>query len=165
LSEGKNLVVERLSGLGQTDRILQMARDAVEKRPDAIFNVTGNIPFIWKSLKTTIPIVTTTVDPVAIGLVESIAHPGGNITGVSIDAGLEIWGKRIGLLREVIPRLSSLSVIAATSQKDWDEGTYGAPARQAAKGRRDRPQACGAYRRGRKTLRGTLPAHLRDVRA
>ena len=54
----------------------------------------------FKAATTTIPIVTLTSDPVAAGLATNIARPGGNITGTSVDAGLETWGKRIGLLKE-----------------------------------------------------------------
>lgn len=132
--EGKNLVVERLSGLGQSDRIGRMAYEAIEKRPDAIFNLTVSLPFVWKFvIKTTIPVITTTADPVAMGLVQSVAHPGGYVTGVSIDAGVEIWGKRIGLLKEVLPTLSNICVITSASQKDWEETPFGATAREAAK--------------------------------
>jgi putative tryptophan/tyrosine transport system substrate-binding protein len=129
-AEGKNLVVERYSAGGQIDRWARIVREVVDTRPDAIYVVDPFLASALKAATTTIPIVTTSSDPVAMGLVSNIARPGGNITGTSVDAGLGIWGKRIGLLKEVLPRLSG-GCIAITSQKNW-EGPYGSAVRQAA---------------------------------
>jgi putative tryptophan/tyrosine transport system substrate-binding protein len=85
---------------------------------------------VFKAATTTIPIVCITSDPVAAGLVSNIARPGGNITGTSVDAGLEIWGKRIGLLKEALPKLSNVFIIADTRAR-W-EGPFGSAVRQAA---------------------------------
>jgi len=79
---------------------------------------------------TKIPIVTIVNDPVALGLVTSIARPGGNITGVTIAAELELIGKRIGLLAETVPKLSSVSYLVSRSY--WED-LRGAAAREAAK--------------------------------
>jgi putative ABC transport system substrate-binding protein len=133
-AEGKNLIVERFSAEGQTDRFTQMVRDVVDARPDAIFNVEAAVAFWFKLTKTSIPIVTFAIDPVVTGLVPSIARPGGNITGTTIDVGFEIWGKRIGLLRELLPKLSNLCIMMAPmQQKYWEEGPYGSAIRQAAR--------------------------------
>ena len=66
-----------------------------------------------------------------LGLVSNIARPGGNITGTSVEAGLEIWGKRIGLLKEAVPKLFNVCIIAGT-QESW-EGPFGSAVRQAAR--------------------------------
>ena len=79
---------------------------------------------------TTIPIVSIINDPIALGLVASIARPGGNITGVAIAAGLEIIGKRMGLLVEAMPKLSTVGYLA--SRPYWED-PRGAAAREAAK--------------------------------
>jgi putative ABC transport system substrate-binding protein len=80
---------------------------------------------------TTIPIVTIIVDPIAIGLVASVARPGGNITGITtISGGLEIIGKRVGLLVEAVPKLSTVGHLV--SRPYWED-TRGAAAREAAK--------------------------------
>jgi putative ABC transport system substrate-binding protein len=79
---------------------------------------------------TTIPIVTMVIDPIAQGLVASIARPGGNITGVTISGGLDIIGKRMGLLVETKPKLSTVGYLA--SQPFWEDAR-GAAAREAAK--------------------------------
>ena len=59
-----------------------------------------------KPLVPTTPIVAISNDPIARGLVDSLARSGGNITGVSVDAGLEIWGKRLSILKEAVKTLS-----------------------------------------------------------
>jgi putative ABC transport system substrate-binding protein len=79
---------------------------------------------------TTIPIVTMMFDPIAQGLVTSIARPGGNITGVTIAGGFEIIGKRLGLLVEAMPKLSTIGYLA--SRPFWED-TRGAAARDAAR--------------------------------
>jgi putative ABC transport system substrate-binding protein len=66
-----------------------------------------------KEATSTIPIVAMTTDPVQAGLVTSMARPGGNITGVSIDTGLELWEKRLQLFREVVPTISKLAILGA----------------------------------------------------
>jgi putative ABC transport system substrate-binding protein len=78
---------------------------------------------------TTIPIVTVIIDPIAMGLVSSIARPGGNITGVTISGGLELIGKRMGLLVEAMPKLSTLGYLV--SRPYWED-PRGAAAREAA---------------------------------
>jgi putative tryptophan/tyrosine transport system substrate-binding protein len=129
--EGRSLVVERYSALGQFDRAAQLARDIVDTRPDAIFS-TDIIPALAvKAATTTIPIVAISGDPVALGLVSNIARPGGNITGSAVNAGFEIWGKRFELLKEVLPMLSNACIILHR-RLEW-EGPYGSAIRQAAK--------------------------------
>jgi putative tryptophan/tyrosine transport system substrate-binding protein len=129
--EGKNLVVERYSAGGQPDRFAQLARDVVDTHPDAIFSMEGSLGLTFKAATTMIPIVTIAADPVVTGLVSNIARPSGNVTGTANNAGSEIWGKRIGLLKEALPKLSNACVIAQT-QNGW-EGPYGSAIRQAAK--------------------------------
>jgi putative tryptophan/tyrosine transport system substrate-binding protein len=73
----------------------------VRRRPDVIFAISNPLALDLKAATNTIPIVAMTADPIALGIVPSLAHPGGNITGVRVDAGLEIWAKRLEVLREV----------------------------------------------------------------
>jgi len=129
--EGKNLAVERFSALGQPDRYPRLVRDAIDTRPDAIYALDTYLALAFKAATTTIPIVAASTDPVAMGLVSDIARPGGNVTGTAVDAGLEIWGKRIGLLKEALPKLSNVLIIMQT-RKAW-EGLFGSAVRQAAK--------------------------------
>jgi putative ABC transport system substrate-binding protein len=106
--EGRNLIVERYSVERPT---VEFARDVVRSKPDVIF-ANGLWEFILKPL-TTIPIVAVMGDPVGFGLVASLAHPGGNITGASVDAGPEIVTKRLELLQEAFPQTSRVGVLAA----------------------------------------------------
>jgi putative tryptophan/tyrosine transport system substrate-binding protein len=129
--EGKNLIVERYSAEGNPDRYAQLARDVVDTRPDVIYPISTFLGVAFKTATTTIPIVVPALDPVAVGLVSNIARPGGNITGTALSAGLEIWGKRIGFLKEALPKLSNLCILMV-ARKEW-EGPYGGAIRQAAK--------------------------------
>jgi putative ABC transport system substrate-binding protein len=128
--EGQNFGVERYSGEGRAEHYAELARDVVNTHPDLIIAVGGRLSLDFKMATTTIPIVTMIIDPIAMGLVASIARPGGNITGVTIAGGLEITGKRIGLLVEAMPKLSTLGYLA--SQPFWED-PRGAAAREAAK--------------------------------
>ena len=86
--EGRNLILERYSGEGRTEHYGELADDVARTKPDLIFTVP---PIAARLKSATIPIVVITSDPVEVGLTTSLAHPSGNITGVVIDAGFEIW--------------------------------------------------------------------------
>ena len=114
--EGKNLVVERYSGEGRIDHYPKLAREAAARNPDVIFVITNGMADVLKEVTSTIPIVALTADPVPSspvqpGLVKNLARPGGNITGVSVDAGLALWEKRLQLFREVVPTISKLAIV------------------------------------------------------
>ena len=127
--EGRNLVVERYSGEGRTEHYPEMVRDVVRRNPDLI-HVSGNpLTLDFKAATTTIPIVAITGDPVVAGIVPSLARPGGNITGVSADAGPEIQGKRLELLKQAVPRVSRVGFLATRAM--W-EAPPGAGTREAA---------------------------------
>jgi putative ABC transport system substrate-binding protein len=117
--ENRTLIVERYSAEGRTERYAEIARDVVKSRPDLIFAVTPELVREFKAATTTISIVALTADPIAFGLVASIARPGGNITGVSTDAGREeLWGKRLHILKELVPRVSKVALLCP--QRRWD---------------------------------------------
>jgi putative tryptophan/tyrosine transport system substrate-binding protein len=128
--EGQNLGVERYSGEGRPERYAELARDVVNTHPDLIIAVAARLSLDFKTPPTTIPIVTVMFDPVASGLVGSIARPGGNITGVTIAGGFEITGKRMGLLVEAMPKMSTLGFLVT---RPYWEDPRGAAAREAAK--------------------------------
>ena len=109
--EGNNLVVERFSGEGRIDHYPELAREVAARNPSVIFAITIWMVAPLKEATSTIPIVAMTSDPVQLGLVTSMARPGGNITGVSVDAGLELWEKRLQLFREVVPTISKLGIL------------------------------------------------------
>ena len=130
--EGKNLVVEWYSVLGRHDRTEEIARAVVASRPDLIVPMTGALTRALKPLTTTIPILAVTGDPVAGGIVTSLAKPGGNITGVSTDAGLEIYGKRLQFLVETARRLANVRFLVTTTSRWLWETKAGDALRDAA---------------------------------
>ena len=107
--EGKNLLVERHSAEGRTDLLPDLAGVVVASRPDLIIARGGQVTQVLAAATASIPIVATFADPVKYGLVASLARPGSNITGVSVDAGIEIVGKRLQLLKEAIPTASKVA--------------------------------------------------------
>jgi len=109
--EGKNVVVEYRYSEGKFDRYPELVSELVQSQVDVI--VVGALPAIRAAKKATktIPIVMVTAqDPVAIGLIESLARPGGNITGLT-QLTRELSGKRLELLTEVTPALSRVGVL------------------------------------------------------
>src|SRR5262249_45147705 len=116
--EGENLIIDRYSGEGVSQRYPDLAREVVSTKPDLIVSASSGLTSIFKAETSTIPIVAYTGDPIRFGLISSLAHPGGNITGVSVAAGIEIWGKRLALLAEAVPKLAN--VVFISSQPVWD---------------------------------------------
>jgi putative tryptophan/tyrosine transport system substrate-binding protein len=108
--EGQNLVIERFGGDRNTSGPAALAAEVVRNNPDVVY-VVGSGTLIFKQLTDKLPIVALTGDPVVTGLIQSLAHPGGNITGVSVDTGPSIHGKRIALLREMFPAMSKLAYL------------------------------------------------------
>jgi putative ABC transport system substrate-binding protein len=109
---GENVVIEYRFANGEMERLPALTADLVRLGVDII--VTGGNPITAAAMKTTttIPIVMTSgVDPVSTGLVASLARPGGNVTGLTADAGGEILGKRFELLKETLPNLSRLGIL------------------------------------------------------
>src|SRR6266446_501859 len=109
---GENVVIEHRFAEGEVERLPGLAADLVRLGVDVI--VTGVNPNTVAAMKatTTIPIVmTNSADPVSTGLVASLARPGGNVTGFSVDTGGEIIGKRLEFLKETLPNLSRLSIL------------------------------------------------------
>src|SRR6266404_5864494 len=110
---GENVVIEYRFAGGEMDRLPANVADLVRLGVDIIVATGGN-PIAVAAMKatTTIPIVMTSgVDPVSAGLVASLARPGGNVTGLAVDAGGEILGKRFELLKETLPNLARLGIL------------------------------------------------------
>jgi putative ABC transport system substrate-binding protein len=110
-TEDRNIAIDYRWAEGQDDRLPALAVDLVRLNPDVI--VTSGTPgtLAVKQETKTIPIVmTSSGNPVEVGLVASLAHPGGNVTGFSILAP-ELEGKRLELLKQMVPRLSRLAVL------------------------------------------------------
>jgi putative ABC transport system substrate-binding protein len=104
--EGRNIVVEYRYAAGKFERLADLAAELVDLKVNVIVAHTTPGAMAAKRATTTIPVVMTNAgDPVGSGLVSSLAKPGGNITGMSM-LNAELGGKRLEILKEVIPRLS-----------------------------------------------------------
>ena len=118
--EGQNLTIERYGKEKNIAGPAALVAEVVRQNPDVVY-VLGPGAMLFKRETTTLPVVAMTGDPVAAGLVESLARPGGNITGVSVDTGPSIYGKRIALLREIVPAMSKLAFLALKfASADWE---------------------------------------------
>jgi putative ABC transport system substrate-binding protein len=113
--EGKNIVIEWRPHEGKVDRLPALAAELVRLKVDIIITAGAPAARTAKEATLTIPIVMTQIgDPVGSGFVASLARPGGNITGLSALAP-ELNGKRLEVLREVVPKLSRLAVLRVST--------------------------------------------------
>jgi putative tryptophan/tyrosine transport system substrate-binding protein len=109
--EGQNIIIERRYAEGRPERFQEFAAEMVRLKADLIITTTTPAALAARNATTTIPIVIpTAIDPVGTGLIASLAHPGGNITGGAILVG-ELAAKRLQLLKEVVPNLSRTGVL------------------------------------------------------
>src|SRR5437763_4450946 len=127
--EGENLIVERYSAEGHHERYAVLAQDIVSRSPDVIVTGTNPVVTAFKAATSTIPLVAFMLDPLEAGLVANLARPGGNLTGITLDAGIEIWGKRLEMLKEAIP---STAKAAFLGMRDGWEGSSGQFIRDAS---------------------------------
>jgi putative tryptophan/tyrosine transport system substrate-binding protein len=116
--EGRNLEIVRFSANGRTDHFREIADEIVQSRPEIIVANTSPLVRTLKETASTIPIVGITADPIAYGLTKSLSRPDGNVTGVSVDAGLELWGKRLSIVRELLPSAGRVGFL--TIRASWD---------------------------------------------
>jgi putative tryptophan/tyrosine transport system substrate-binding protein len=110
--DGRNIAIETRWGEGRLDRFAEIVAEFVRLKPDLIVTTGTPATALAKAATSVIPIVFVgSGDPVATGLVASLAHPGGNVTGQS-NQNRDIAGKRIELLREMVPNLSGVAILA-----------------------------------------------------
>src|SRR5262245_64179566 len=110
--EGKNIIIEFRNTDGNTDRFSTVAAELVRLKVDIIVAAGGSaVVLAVKPATDSIPIVMTNPgDPVAIGVVASLARPGGNITGLT-SFSTDLSGKRLEVLKEAVPKLSRVAVL------------------------------------------------------
>ena len=130
--EGKNIAFEYRSADNQLDRLPTLAEELVRLKVDVILAAALNEALAAKAVTQTIPIVFLgNGDPVAAGLIDSLARPGGNITGFTTIAAVLV-GKLLELLKETVPKLSTVAVLwnpqEASSAQQWKESQL--PARE-----------------------------------
>jgi putative ABC transport system substrate-binding protein len=109
--EGKNIHLDHRFPAEKPERFRALAQELVDEKPDVIIAVTNFGALEVKRTTSTIPIVVTVAyDAVGTGLVESLARPGGNVTGLSFMA-IDMSGKRLELLKEAVPSLSRVALL------------------------------------------------------
>jgi putative ABC transport system substrate-binding protein len=117
-TEGQNLIVEIRSAEGRIERIPEIVAELVRLGVDVIVVSTSRVAHRVRQATSTVPIVITSGSTlVELGLVQSLAHPGGNVTGLTVDTGPEIEAKRLELLREVASGISRVAFVG--SKADW----------------------------------------------
>jgi putative ABC transport system substrate-binding protein len=118
--EGRNLTIELRYADGKPERLNALAAELVQLRPDLIYALGGDVvPFAQHATRT-IPIVgVMSLDPVRAGIVPSLAHPGGNLTGFTFLLS-ELAGKRLEFLREVMPKVSRVAIVWNPDHPDPD---------------------------------------------
>ena len=114
--EGKNIVVEYRWAAVEPERVSAFVSELVQLKVDVLVSSSAAAIRAAKQATQTIPIVMVAgFDPVEAGMVESLAHPGGNITGV-VRFGQELSGKRLELFKEAVPKISRVGVLAASGR-------------------------------------------------
>src|SRR5256885_5758962 len=109
--EGRTVAFEYRWAEGRTDRAVEIAADFVRLKVDVSVTSATDATLSAKRVTSAIPIVTLMSDPIGSGLVLSFNRPGGNVTGISVQQD-ELAGKRVELLREVLPGLRRLAIMA-----------------------------------------------------
>jgi putative ABC transport system substrate-binding protein len=126
--EGKNIRLEYRYTEGHRDRIPAIIAELINLKVDVLFSTQAIVIRAAKQATKTIPIVmAVTTDPVTAGFVDSLARPGGNITGLT-RLTRELSGKRLELLTEMIPRLSRVGILSlggSTPSKDYEAAARG----------------------------------------
>jgi putative ABC transport system substrate-binding protein len=130
--EGQNLILERRSAEGRFERLGDIVAELVRLKTDVIVTAADQVTRAAKAVTTTVPIVmATSGDPVGEGIVQNLARPGGNITGLTLAVGPEIEAKRLELLRAILPGVSRVAYLGSKDNKDW-ESPRGQSVRTAA---------------------------------
>jgi len=121
--EGKNLVLEMRSAEGRFESFPEIIRELVSIKVDVIVTVTNPMTRAARKVTETVPIVMLGINPVEEGLVQSLARPGGNITGVAGTTSLEVLVKRVQLFKEIIPRLSTIAYLDSKAETvaEWKQ--------------------------------------------
>ena len=109
-AEGRTVAIDVRWSEGSPERVAEIAAEFVKRKLDVILTYGGAVSALKKATAS-IPIVfAVAVDPIGIGLVASLSHPGGNVTGLSLQAA-DTAGKRLELLRQIVPDLHRLAVL------------------------------------------------------
>jgi putative ABC transport system substrate-binding protein len=118
--EGENLVLERRSAEGNYERFAEIAAELTQSKIDVVVSANNLAIEQLKRATKTVPIIMApSIDPVQAGLVESLARPGGNITGFTLDPGPGIEGLRLQLLKEAVPTARRIAYFG--TKYEWEQ--------------------------------------------
>jgi putative ABC transport system substrate-binding protein len=124
--EGQNITIERRYAKGSRTRLPNLAAELVRLKVDVIVVLdSGAIGPATNATKAIPIVITVSSDPVATGLIDSLARPGGNITGLT-NISPQLAGKRLELLKEAVPGVSSVAVLGPPYHSDWKELAFAA---------------------------------------
>ena len=114
--EGQNIIIEYRYAEGRIDRLPGLAEELVQLKVDVIAASPTGAAMAARNASRTIPVVGMSLtEPVELGLVASLARPGGNVTGVTYGVDTDIFGKQLGLLREAVPKVRRVAVLSNLS--------------------------------------------------
>jgi putative ABC transport system substrate-binding protein len=131
---GQNLVIECRWTEGRDEHAPTLAAELVSLKVDLIVTIGNPATRAAKQATSTIPIVMVLVlDPVGFGIVASLAHPGGNLTGLAEAAGAEIAGKRLQLLKEAVPTVARVAILGYSADLVSRYGSYWTETQAAAR--------------------------------
>jgi putative ABC transport system substrate-binding protein len=122
---GTDFVFEGRSAGGRPERLADLAAELVRVQPDIILAISERGAVAARRATAAIPIVMILgVDPVRRGLIESLARPGGNVTGLTVDAGSEIIAKRLQILRELVPSARTVALLTEPAPRELQQQRY-----------------------------------------
>ena len=116
--EGQNLIIERRGADGNSERVPALAAELVHLKLDVVLTFGAVAGVAMKNATTTVPIVATSGDPVRLGLVSNLSHPGGNITGLSLISP-ELAAKRLERIREFLPKATRIGELVDPANTYW----------------------------------------------
>jgi len=112
-NEGRNIIIEYRSAEGRFERLPELVAELVQLKVDVIAASPTPAALAARNATRTIPIVGMSLaDPVGLGIIASLARPGGNLTGVSYSVGADIFGKDLDLLRQTVPKVRRVAVLS-----------------------------------------------------
>jgi len=144
--QGRNLVLESRHTAGKVEQLPDLAADLVRRKVDLILAFGASESIAAAKATATIPIVFMSPTPVELGLVRSLAHPGGNVTGVSVTTGPAVIGKLLELLKTMVPGLSRVALLIDPDRPGlavWEQSV-----REAAQTLRVEPRVVAVHREG-----------------
>jgi len=110
--EGSNIIIERRFAEGKRDRYAELVAELIRLQVDIIVSSSSDATLAVKRATTKIPVVMLNLsDPIGQGIVPSLSHPGGNITGIIEDDSAQVAARRVQLLKDAVPRATEIAVL------------------------------------------------------